>query len=151
MLGCYREIVFVNTANLYWLLIENQAEEKNNMAIPVEVSYRHLEPSDFIDEKVALRLKQLESLSNEINRAHVVLSSPHHHKHKGNHYEVHITLFVPGSELVVNQNTGASEAHEDFYVALRDAFDAMERQLTRWKDKRSLDVKAHSRPSIPEP
>ena len=121
------------------------------MVIPVEVSYRHLEPSDFIDEKVKHRLKQLESLSHEINRAHVVLSAPHHHKHKGNHYEVHITLYVPGSELVVNQNTGASDAHEDFYVALRDAFDAMERRLKRWKDKRSLDVKEHSRPSIPEP
>jgi len=116
------------------------------MAIPVEVSYRRLEPSDFVEAKVNEKLASLESLCNEINRAHVVLSSPHHHKQKGNQYEVHIELYVPGTELVVTKNTGVSHEHEDFYVALRDAFDAMERQLTKWKEKRRLDVKAHSRP-----
>jgi len=120
------------------------------MAIPVEISYRHLEKSDFIHEKVMLRLKQLETISGEINRAHIVLSSPHHSKHQGNHYEVHIELYVPGTELIVTQNTGTSDAHEDFYVALRDAFDAMERQLKRWKEKRRMDIKAHSRPPAPE-
>jgi len=119
------------------------------MAIPIEISYKRLEPSDFIEQKVQLRLKQLESISAEITRAHVVLSSPHHRKHQGNHYEVHIELYVPGTALAVTRNTGVSDAHEDFYVALRDAFDAMERRLKRWKQKRRLDVKAHSRPSAP--
>jgi len=119
------------------------------MAIPVEVSYRRLDPSEFVEEKVRERLASLESHCNEINRAHVVLSSPHQHKHKGNHYEVHIELYVPGTELVVTKNTGASQEHEDFYVALRDAFDSMERQLTKWKEKRRMDIKAHSRPSAP--
>jgi len=120
------------------------------MAIPTEISYKRLEPSDFIKHKVQYRLRQLESICEDINRAHIVLSSPHHRKHQGNHYEVHIELYVPGTELVVTRNTGVSDAHEDFYVALRDAFDAMERQLKRWKEKRRVDVKAHSRPGVPD-
>jgi len=120
------------------------------MTIPMELTYKRLEPSDFIEQKVQHRLKQLESICTDINRVHIVLSSPHHRMHQGNHYEVHIELYVPGTELVVTRNTGTSEAHEDFYVALRDAFDAMERQLKRWKEKRRLDVKAHSRPSVPD-
>jgi len=121
------------------------------MAIPLELTYRHLASSEFIEQKVMQRLKHLETICNQINRAHVVLSSPHHSKHQGNHYEVHIELYVPGSELVATRNAEESDAHEDFYVALRDAFDAIEVQLKRWKQKRRLDVKAHSRPAVPAP
>jgi len=120
------------------------------MAIPVEISYRNLESSEFIEQKVKQRMEHLELICNEINRAHVVLGSPHHHKKHGNQYQVHIELYVPGTELNATRNVGAPKAHENFYVALRDAFDAMETQLKRWKDKRRLDVKAHSRPSAPE-
>lgn len=119
------------------------------MNIPLEISYRRMEPSRFVEKKLYRRMAQLERLCDEIKRAHAVLSSPHKHKHQGNHYEVHIELHVPGTVLVVTRNTGTSDAHEDFYVAMRDAFDAIERQLTQWKEKRRHDVKAHSRPQAP--
>lgn len=120
------------------------------MAITHEVSFRNLERSDFIEDNIKQRCKRPESLSDDITFCHVVVSAPHHHQHKGNHYEVHVELRVPGTELAVTKNTGVSDAHEDLYVALRDAFDAMERRLDRWKDKRSMKVKQHSRPAQPE-
>ena len=120
------------------------------MAIPLELSFRHLKRSDFIEDKIKERCKRLESLSGEITYCHVVVSAPHHHQNKGNHYEVNVELRVPGTELAVTKNTGVSDAHEDLYVAIRDAFEAVERQLTRWKEKRRLDVKAHSRPATPD-
>jgi len=119
------------------------------MALPLELSFRNLERSDFIEQSVIKRCKRLELLSYEITHCHVVVSAPHQHKNKGNHYEVHVEIRVPGAELSVARNTGTSDAHEDFYVALRDAFDAIERKLTRWKEKRRLDVKSHSRPTAP--
>jgi len=115
-----------------------------------ELSFRNLERSEFIEKNVIERCKRLELLSDEITHFHVVLSAPHQHQRKGNHFEVHVCLKVPGTELAVAHNTGGSDAHEDFYVALRDAFNAIERKLTRWKEKRRRDVKAHSRPSAPE-
>lgn len=118
------------------------------MAIPLELSYRNLEKSEFIENNVKERCKRLELLCDELTYVHVVLSSPHQSQHKGNQYEVHIELRLPGNPLAVTKNTGNSSAHEDFYVALRDAFDALERQLTQWKEKRRHDVKAHSRPSV---
>jgi ribosome-associated translation inhibitor RaiA len=36
---------------------------------------------------------------------------------------------VPGKELVVSRDPGDVHAHKDVYVAIRDAFDAAERQL----------------------
>lgn len=121
------------------------------MSLPLELSFQNLERSDFIEENVKQRYKKLQSISSEISRCHVVIKAPHKHHHQGNHYEVTIDLKVPGAELAVAKNTGVSEAHEDLYVALRDAFDAMVRQLSRWKDKRRLDVKQHSRPAKPDP
>ncbi len=120
------------------------------MAITIELSFRNLERSEFIEDNIKQRCKRLESLSDEITFCHVVVSAPHQHQHKGNHYEVHVELRVPGTELAVTKNTGVSDAHEDLYVALRDAFEALERQLNRWKEKRRSDVKEHSRPPRPE-
>ncbi|MFT5045610.1 MAG: ribosomal subunit interface protein [Porticoccaceae bacterium] len=119
------------------------------MTIPLELSFRNLDRSEFIENQVKERVKRLELLSDEITSCHVVASAPHQHKKKGNHYEVHVEIRVPGAELAVTQNNDPSEAHEDFYVALRDAFDALERRLTEWKEKRRNDVKAHSRPATP--
>jgi putative sigma-54 modulation protein len=120
------------------------------MTIPLELSFRNFDRSEFIENQVKVRVKRLELLSDEITSCHVVASAPHKHKTKGNHYEVHVEIRVPGAELAVTQNKGESEAHEDFHVVLRDAFDALERRLTEWKEKRRNDVKAHSRPATPE-
>lgn len=119
------------------------------MAIPYELSFRNLDRSEFIDNHVKVRCDRLELLSDKITYCHVVASAPHQHKTKGNHYEVHIEIRVPGAELTVTQSKGLSENHEDFYIALRDAFDALERRLIQWKEKRRNDVKAHSRPAAP--
>jgi ribosomal subunit interface protein len=120
------------------------------MKIPLELNFRNMEQSDFVERKIQERCRRLDSLSNEITRCHVIVGAPHQHQHKGFHYEVHVELRVPGTELAVSRNTGTSAAHEDLYVAIRDAFQAIEKQLARWKEKRRHDVKAHSRPVAPE-
>ena len=42
---------------------------------------------------------------------------------------VRIDLTVPGEEIVIGREPGHDHAHEDVYVAIRDAFDAAKRQL----------------------
>jgi len=37
------------------------------------------------------------------------------------------------AKLAVSSRPGNVEAHEDVHVAVRDAFDAMERQLKEWQ------------------
>jgi len=46
------------------------------------------------------------------------------HKHKGNLFEVHIDLHIPGHEIVATH-----QASQDAYVAITDAFDVATRQL----------------------
>ena len=71
------------------------------------------------------------------------VAAPHQHHRKGNHFEVRIELRVPGAELAVSNKPGDINAHEDVYVAIRDSFDAMERQLEEWKRRLRGEVKLH--------
>jgi ribosomal subunit interface protein len=120
------------------------------MAIPLELSFRNFDRSEFIENTVKDRCRRLETLCDEIMQCHVVLSAPNPQRVKKIRYEIHVDLRVPGTALTVTKNTGESESQEGFYSALREAFDVLERQVTQWKEKRRHDVKAHSRPAVPQ-
>lgn len=53
----------------------------------------------------------------------VVESTGNHHR-KGHEYLVSVHVHLPGREIVANRHQ-----HKDVYVALRDAFSAVEHQL----------------------
>jgi ribosomal subunit interface protein len=116
------------------------------MQTPLELTFRNMEPSDFVARQVHAKVKKLERFYGRITSCHVFIDAPHRHQRKGKHYAVRIEVRVPGSELVVNDKPGDVNAHEDLKVAVRDAFDAMERQLKRWKARASGEVKAHEGP-----
>ena len=120
------------------------------MTLPLELTYRGLEKSDFLEKAVTDRYTKFERLDWGITHCHVILDSPHHHQHKGRLYEVHIEVRVPGNQLAVSHKTTRNGSQEDIYLLIKNAFTAMERQLIKWSDKRHLDVKAHSRPLKPE-
>jgi hypothetical protein len=55
---------------------------------------------------------------------------------------------VPGKDVVVDRAGSLDHAHEDVYVAIRDAFDAAARRLEDHARKMRGDVKNHpGRPS----
>lgn len=88
-------------------------------------------------------MEKLEELHGNITSCRVVIDSPHHHQHKGNTYRISISLAVPSGEVVVDHAGGDDASHEDVYVALRDAFDAVGRRLKSWTQRRRGDVKNH--------
>jgi cold shock CspA family protein len=79
-------------------------------------------------------------------RCKVTIAAPHRHHAKGNIYHVSIDLHVPGKEILVNREPGNNHAHEDAYVAIRDAFSAAARQLQDYVRVRRGEVKAHDVP-----
>ena len=70
----------------------------------------------------------------------------HKHHHQGKLYQVHLDLNVPSKELVASRGPGQHHAHEDIYVASRDAFDAVRRQLEDHARKQRGHVKNHETP-----
>ncbi len=113
------------------------------MQLPVEVTFRGMESSDAMEAKIRDRAQKLDRFHDRIMSCRVVVEAPHKHHHKGKIYHVSLDVTVPGSELVVNRDPRDNHAHEDAYVAIRDAFDAMERQLEAHARKKRGDVKAH--------
>lgn len=109
----------------------------------LEVTFKNMEPSPAVEELVRARAEKLERIFDRITSCHVYVEAPHKHHRKGNHYEIRIETRVPGTELAVSNQPGDMHAHEDVRVAVRDAFNAMERQLTKWKQRVSGEVKSH--------
>ncbi len=114
------------------------------MQVPLEIDFENMEPSDFIAARVRERVAKLERFFDGIVRCHVTIEAPHKHHHKGYAYHVGIALHVPGRELVVSRDPGNRDAHRDVYVAIRDAFDAAERQLEDYARKLRHDIKARA-------
>ncbi len=76
----------------------------------------------------------------------VVVEQLHRHKHRGNLFNVRVDVTVPGTELVVDHEHRKDHAHEDAFVAARDAFDAVRRQLQDFVRRERGNVKTHDVP-----
>lgn len=113
------------------------------MAVPVQVSFRGIDPSEFLEAEVRQRAEVLGRFSDRIIACKVVLEPSHKNHHKGNIYHVRIDLTVPGKEIVVSRDPGGNHAHEDMHVAIRDAFQAAKRQLEDYQRISNGDVKNH--------
>ena len=137
------------------------------MEIPLKITFRDMAPSPAIEANIRERAAKLESFYDRIMSCRVIVEAPHRHHHKGKSYEIRIDLTVPGGELVINRapkrlaavkQRGTDEpdkdfverhepnkhaAHEDIYVAIRDAFSAAGRKLQDFARRQSGAVKVH--------
>ena len=116
------------------------------MQLPLQVVFRNMEPSAAVETKIRERAEQLEHLYSPIMSCRVAVEAHHKHHHQGNLYHVRIDLKVPNAEIVASRDPGEHHAHEDVFVAVRDAFDAVRRRLEDYARHRRGDVKAHEAP-----
>ena len=113
------------------------------MQIPLQVSFQELDPSPAAQARIEERVEKLSRYHDRITNCRVVISSPHRHQTKGRQFSVHVDLSIPGRELVVNHDTVGARQHDDVHAAIRDAFDAVQRQLQdhieKTRDQRRQD------------
>lgn len=117
------------------------------MQIPLEVSFRNMESSAAVETDVREKAAKLERYFDRITSCRVVVEAPHQHQRKGKLYEVRIDITVPGREIAVTHQGPKNHAHEDVYVAVRDAFNAAARQVEDHARKVRGKVKRHTLPS----
>src|SRR6476646_5861165 len=106
------------------------------MQVPLRLSFRGMEPSEAVEARVRERAMRFDRFYDRITSCNVVIDAPHRHQHKGNLFEVRILLELPGREIAINREGRRDPAHEDVYVAIRDAFDAAERKIEDVERKR---------------
>lgn len=117
------------------------------MQQPLQITFRDIPHSDSVEEVIREKAAKLDQYFDKIMSCRVTIESPHSHHHQGSLYHVTVDITVPGNELVASRSTDKNHAHEDVYVALRDAFDAAKRQLQEYKGKLKKQVKSHEAPA----
>lgn len=113
-------------------------------ALPLQITFRDMPASDAVRARIVKRVDELAQFHPRIMSCRVVVRAPHRHQHKGKLYSVRIDLKVPCREIVINRTPVARQAHQDIYVAIRDAFDALDRRLEDTARRRRGDVKSHA-------
>ena len=106
-----------------------------------QVLFHNIDQTDALTEAVQKRISKLERYCDQIITGRVVLDSPHNNHHKGRVYSVTLEIHTSEKEVRVNQDQHDNHAHEDLYIAIRDAFNVAERQL------KSIDKKHRSTPA----
>jgi ribosome-associated translation inhibitor RaiA len=132
------------------------------MKLPVQITFRNLEPSPMVEEWVRAETKKLETFYDRIMSCRVAVEIPHRHHRKGKQCHVRIDLTLPGKELVIKREPAASsrsrrtkaalagkvmkvEPHHDLRLVVHDAFKAAGRRVQDFARLHRGDVKSHRR------
>ena len=94
------------------------------MKLPLQIRFLGLQPSEAVESAARRKAEKLDRFHANIMSCRVTIEMSDKHKHQGRPLSVRIDLTLPGRELTVDR-----VQDEDVYVALRDAFDDMVRQL----------------------
>ena len=121
------------------------------MTFPIQVSFQQMEPSPALRERIRELATRLERFSPSILRCRVRVERPAQHKQQGGLYDIRIDIAVPDDEIVVRHSHAADHAHENAYVALRDAFNAARRQLEDYERRRRGEIKRRDGIAQPAP
>jgi putative sigma-54 modulation protein len=100
------------------------------MQIPLQVSFRDISHSDFVERRIFDKVEKLKKYSKKITSCRVIVATPHRQRTKGTLYHVSIDLRLPGEKIVVARDPD-NHSHENVYIAIRDAFEAARRQLKK--------------------
>jgi cold shock CspA family protein/ribosome-associated translation inhibitor RaiA len=113
------------------------------MKLPLQITFHQMEPSEALDAQIRDHADRLDHFYDGIIACRVLVEASHRRHHKGNLYRVRIDLTVPGKELVVTRDPPEHHAHQDPYVSIRDAFDAVRRQLEDYARVQRAATKLH--------
>lgn len=114
------------------------------MKLPLLIGFRGLRPSAALEACARRKAQLLDHHFPRVMACRVDIEMLQKHQHQGRPFGVRIHLTVPGQELTVDR-----VQHEDEYVALRDAFDDMRRQLDAWAARSKTSRRSAIAPSEP--
>jgi ribosomal subunit interface protein len=111
------------------------------MQIPLEISTRDVNLTPPIEAELRKRAQKLERFYGRITSCRIAVERPtgNHHQ-EGGPFRVRVDITVPGSELVADKQA------EEIFAAIREAFDAAERQVENFSQRRRGEVKTQILP-----
>ena len=113
------------------------------MIIPLQITFRGIPPSEFVEARIREKANKLERFHSHIISCRIAVEAEHRSHHQGNQYHIRIDITTPRKELVISREHHDKQAYEDVYVAIRDAFAAAIRQLEDYTQIQQGKVKTH--------
>ncbi len=110
------------------------------MKIPLQITVLNVPRSAALEERVRKMAGKLEKFHSRIVSCRVGIEELRRHRSRGRLFHVRVDLRVPGRELVSNHRHD-----KDPYLALRDAFASLRRQLEDASRITRRDDKRHTR------
>ena len=109
------------------------------MSIPLQITIKEINQTPDLEEQIREKAEKLTKFCDNITACRVVLDLAQKHKQQGRLYSVHITLVVPGAELIAKY-----EKSEKLNISLREAFSKIRRQLEDYNQRQHGEVKTHA-------
>jgi ribosome-associated translation inhibitor RaiA len=94
------------------------------MTYPITVNFHQMDRSEALETMLRERAEKLAHMSTAITACNITVEPEGRHQHQGRKYAVRLDIHIKGKRLEVNRI-----AHEDAFVAGRDAFDAAKRAV----------------------
>ena len=98
------------------------------MKLELQIALRDIARSEAVEADIRKHVEKLELVCDRMISCRVTVEAPAQHRHQGNLFSAHVDVKVPGEEIASTRH----HEHEDLYVAIRDAFDAVRRQLEEY-------------------
>jgi cold shock CspA family protein/ribosome-associated translation inhibitor RaiA len=101
------------------------------MQVEPEITIRRVPDRDHVLAEVERQIARLERVHPRITSCRVIVEAPHTRHRTGNLYHARVWVTVPGHDVVVKRDPAAHSNHDDVGLAVRDAFRAARRRLTK--------------------
>ncbi|MDH4062713.1 MAG: HPF/RaiA family ribosome-associated protein, partial [Aquincola sp.] len=109
------------------------------MKLPLQITFRDMIPLPSIEPEIRHRADKLDQWTSDVMSCHVTVQADDGRRRTGHAYRVQILVRVPDEEIAV----GMDHADEDIHRAVRDAFDATDRRVEDYVQRRRGQTKAH--------
>jgi len=105
------------------------------MQLPLQITFRDVQPSPAIAEHVRRRTEKLDVIFERLTSCRVAIESPNRNGNLGGrHYHVRIDVTLPGAEIVAGRHH-ANVSDADCHVAIDRSFDEAARLIKDHMDK----------------
>jgi ribosome-associated translation inhibitor RaiA len=108
------------------------------MQLPVQIVFHQVDPWPGAEALLREKAAGLDRYAPDLMSCRIVVEELHRHHRSGRPLSVRLDVHLPRHELSVRK-----QHDHDFHVAVREAFDAMTRQIEDHVRRRRGDVKQH--------
>ncbi len=113
------------------------------MQTPIDIAFRHFEPSEQVRSEIAAQARRLEKFSRRITSCHVVISGPQSRRQNAGLFQVQLRIAMSGRKDVVVDRHGHALEREHTTLAIKGAFAAAVRQIEEAAREMRDQVKQH--------